>query len=127
MVAGDGLAVPGATGGSTSPIPVPADGSVDKSYIEVPRERLGETLTVSGFLTTVGLEQLDDIFDREKITMDILVEMNHDDLKEIGITAYGHRHKIIKGIEKLLAAYGELFGLLSNLFINRVHNAVISG
>jgi tankyrase len=88
---------------------------VDKAYMEVPGDRLGEALTVSGFLATVGLEQLEDIFDREKITMDILVEMNHDDLKEIGITAYGHRHKIIKGIEKLLSAYG-MFNMF-NMFL----------
>ena len=106
MVAADGLAVPGATGGSTSPIPMAADGAVDKGYVEVPGERMGEALNVPGFLATLALEQLEEIFEREKITMDILVEMSHDDLKEIGITAYGHRHKIIKAIEKLLSAYG---------------------
>lgn len=28
--------------------------------------------------------------------------MGHEELKEIGINAYGHRHKLIKGIERLL-------------------------
>ena len=36
-----------------------------------------------------------------QITMDILVDMGHEELKEIGINAYGHRHKIIKGMERL--------------------------
>ena len=39
-------------------------------------------------------------FEREKINMEILAEMSNEQLKEIGIDAYGARHKIIKGIEK---------------------------
>ena len=38
--------------------------------------------------------------------MDILVEMGHDELKDVGINAYGHRHKILKGVEKLIAIHG---------------------
>ena len=37
-----------------------------------------------------------------QISVDVLVEMGHRELKEIGINAYGHRHKLIKGIERLL-------------------------
>lgn len=29
--------------------------------------------------------------------------MGHRELKEIGIIAYGHRHKIIKGVERLIS------------------------
>lgn len=52
-------------------------------------------------------QNLRDIFDREQITMDILAEMGHDELKDIGINAYGHRHKIVKGVEKMLAHSGQ--------------------
>uniref|UniRef100_A0A8B9KW30 Poly [ADP-ribose] polymerase n=1 Tax=Astyanax mexicanus TaxID=7994 RepID=A0A8B9KW30_ASTMX len=38
------------------------------------------------------------------ITLDVLVEMGHKELKEIGISAYGHRHKIIRGVERLISA-----------------------
>ena len=62
-------------------------------------ERSVDNISVSSFLTSVGLEQLRDIFEKEQITMDILVEMGHDELKDIGINAYGHRHKILKGLE----------------------------
>ena len=34
--------------------------------------------------------------------MDILAEMGHEDLKQIGIHAYGHRHKLIKVKSKIL-------------------------
>lgn len=58
--------------------------------------------SVSKFLLSLNLEHLLEIFDREQITLDILAEMNHEDLKQIGISAYGFRHKLIKGINKLL-------------------------
>ncbi|XP_078310376.1 poly [ADP-ribose] polymerase tankyrase-1-like [Crassostrea virginica] len=67
-------------------------------------ERGIDSMSVSAFLNSVGLEQLVCVFDKEQITMDILVEMGHDELKEIGINAYGHRHKILKGLEKLAAS-----------------------
>lgn len=37
-----------------------------------------------------------------QISLDVLADMGHEELKEIGINAYGHRHKLIKGIERLL-------------------------
>lgn len=46
-----------------------------------------------GWLTLVCLQ----------ITLDVLVEMGHKELKEIGINAYGHRHKIIKGVERFIS------------------------
>uniref|UniRef100_A0A3B3QHP8 Poly [ADP-ribose] polymerase n=1 Tax=Paramormyrops kingsleyae TaxID=1676925 RepID=A0A3B3QHP8_9TELE len=54
------------------------------------------------FLKSLGLEHLRDIFEREQITLDVLADMGHEELKEIGINAYGHRHKLIKGMERLL-------------------------
>lgn len=65
-----------------------------------------ENLSVAKFLEDIGLACLHDIFDKEQITMDVLVEMGHDELKDIGISAYGHRHKILKRIERLSLLYG---------------------
>ena len=45
-----------------------------------------------------------------QITMDVLVEMGQEQLKEIGITAYGHRHKILKGVKERLAGVGCTIG-----------------
>ncbi|KAL1122657.1 hypothetical protein AAG570_002984 [Ranatra chinensis] len=61
----------------------------------------GQITTLSGFLTSFGLEHLIEALEREQITLDILAEMGHEDLKQVGVSAYGYRHKIIKGIEKL--------------------------
>ncbi|XP_072095410.1 poly [ADP-ribose] polymerase tankyrase-2 isoform X4 [Mobula birostris] len=63
----------------------------------------GIHMTINQFLRNLGLEHLCDIFEKEQITLDVLVEMGHKELKEIGINAYGHRHKIIKGVERLIA------------------------
>ena len=59
------------------------------------------------------MSQLREIFDREHISVDILAEMGHEDLKQIGITAFGHRHKLIKGLEKLLSGNGESYRTVS--------------
>ncbi|BFY98557.1 hypothetical protein BsWGS_01597 [Bradybaena similaris] len=90
----------GAVGGTSQT----GDGCVDRSIGE--GERSIDCISVSSFLSSVGLEQLRDIFEKEQITMDILVEMGHEELKEVGINAYGHRHKILKGVEKLIASKG---------------------
>lgn len=48
------------------------------------------------------------MFEREQITLEILVEMSHDDLKQVGVNAYGYRHKILKGIAQLRSTAGEI-------------------
>lgn len=60
--------------------------------------------TVPAFLTSLGLDFLIETLMREHITLDILAEMDHEGLKQIGVTAYGHRHKILKGIEKWIVS-----------------------
>ncbi|XP_065142847.1 poly [ADP-ribose] polymerase tankyrase-1 isoform X4 [Paramisgurnus dabryanus] len=86
------LAVPGASG--------PADGATGSDRKEGEIAILD--MNISQFLKSLCLEHLRDIFEREMITLDVLADMGHEELKEIGINAYGHRHKLIKGIERLL-------------------------
>uniref|UniRef100_A0A4W4GAK0 Poly [ADP-ribose] polymerase n=1 Tax=Electrophorus electricus TaxID=8005 RepID=A0A4W4GAK0_ELEEL len=80
---------------AASAAPGPADGATGAERKE------GENMEHQ-FLKSLGLEHLRDIFEREQITLDVLADMGHEELKEIGINAYGHRHKLIKGIERLL-------------------------
>lgn len=56
---------------------------------------------------SLQLEQLIELFDREQITLEILAEMGHEDLKQVGVSAYGFRHKILKGIAQLRATTGK--------------------
>ncbi|XP_043469121.1 poly [ADP-ribose] polymerase tankyrase isoform X1 [Leptopilina heterotoma] len=59
---------------------------------------------ISGFLQSLGLDHLLELFEHEQITLDILAEMGHEDLKDVGVNAYGYRHKLIKGMDKLLSS-----------------------
>ncbi|ELW66702.1 Tankyrase-2 [Tupaia chinensis] len=75
------------------------EGATSLEKKEVP----GVDFSITQFVRNLGLEHLMDIFEREQITLDVLVEMGHKELKEIGINAYGHRHKLIKGVERLIS------------------------
>lgn len=60
------------------------------------------TISMQEFLTSLHLPHLIEIFEKEMISIDILAEMGHEELKQIGVQAYGHRHKLLKAVEKLL-------------------------
>lgn len=47
----------------------------------------------------IGLTGLKELFQREKITLDILSEMDHSAMKDLGILAYGDRHRLIKELK----------------------------
>lgn len=74
-----------------------ADGCCSSAKMEGGDGEVDNICSVPNFLTSLSLEHLLDIFEREQITLDILAEMSHEDLKQIGISAYGVRHKLIKG------------------------------
>ena len=44
--------------------------------------------------------------------------MGHEDLKQIGITAFGHRHKLIKGLEKLMSGNGNYNSFIEYFDVN---------
>lgn len=67
---------------------------------------------MSLYICSLQLDHLIDLFEREQITLEILAEMGHEDLKQVGISAYGFRHKILKGIAHLRATTG--LGLMPN-------------
>lgn len=53
--------------------------------------------SVADFLVSVELSSLCELFEKEEVdTMEIIMEMGHLELRELGVLAYGHRHKIIK-------------------------------
>ena len=43
-----------------------------------------------------------------QISRDVLVDISHEELKEIGIHAFGHRHKILKAVKEKLSGLPEL-------------------
>ncbi|KAJ8264368.1 hypothetical protein GJAV_G00148350 [Gymnothorax javanicus] len=96
-------AIDSQTGSFPELLPLLAPSADGPSCSEQKEEVPGVDLSISQFLHNLGLQHLLEIFEREQITLDVLIEMGHKELKEIGINAYGHRHKIIKGVERLIA------------------------
>ncbi|KAL3319329.1 hypothetical protein Ciccas_002011 [Cichlidogyrus casuarinus] len=60
------------------------------------------------FLSSLGLAHLIELFEREQVTLEIVCEMGHEELKELGVTAYGLRHKIVKGVHKWKGRQGSI-------------------
>ncbi|XP_032087505.1 poly [ADP-ribose] polymerase tankyrase-2 isoform X3 [Thamnophis elegans] len=89
--------------GSFSELSVVNTNSAEGAASLEKKEVLSVDFSINQFVRNLGLEHLIDILEREQITLDVLVEMGHRELKEIGINAYGHRHKIIKGVERLIS------------------------
>jgi predicted ATPase/class 3 adenylate cyclase len=62
-----------------------------------------EQLSIEEWLTALGLGQYTAAFDVNGVDEDVLPLLTADDLKEIGVTAVGHRRKILKAIAALQA------------------------
>ncbi|KAK9703982.1 Poly(ADP-ribose) polymerase catalytic domain [Popillia japonica] len=106
------LSVPVSSRNSLS-LPVP-EGCCSNATVKLETGMQNVGMSVASFLANLNLEHLFEIFEREQITLDILAEMGHEDLKQVGITAYGFRHKLIKGMERLMASCGALWPTPSN-------------
>ena len=65
--------------------------------------RQGLDPETEAFLADIGLDNTDikEKFVKEHITLDLLKTMNFDHLGKIGITSFGHKHRIITEIKKL--------------------------
>lgn len=85
----------------------PAQGAESEFDAAAQEKNRQESITsVAAFLNDLELSHLLDIFERELITLEILYEMGHEDLKQIGVIPYGYRHKIMKGIRQLRQSEG---------------------
>lgn len=74
--------------------------------VESTSEDKSDYCDVASFLAKLKLEHLNELFEREQITLEILAEMGHDDLKAVGVSAYGYRHKILKAIAAMRSSRG---------------------
>ena len=51
--------------------------------------------SIRDWLTAIGLDQYVAVFEANDIDTDILPELDHDALKDIGIASAGHRLRIL--------------------------------
>lgn len=75
-----------------------------------PASALSTSESLQTFLSSIGLEQLTPVLEREQITVDILSEMSHEDLRAVGVAAYGHRHRLLKAARHSLQSTSEWYG-----------------
>src|ERR1700757_637480 len=61
-------------------------------------------MDVAAWLRGLGLERYEAAFRENEIDWAVLPELTADDLKDIGVTAVGHRRKLLAAIAVLLAA-----------------------
>jgi len=63
-------------------------------------------MDIGGWLRGLGLEQYEQAFRENEIDLRVLPELTADDLKELGVTAIGHRRLLLKAIADLAAGAG---------------------
>lgn len=51
---------------------------------------------MEAFLKSLQLEHLAEIFRKQEVTLKMIPELTHDNLKDMGISKFGHRHKLLK-------------------------------
>ncbi|KAK6112466.1 Ankyrin repeats (3 copies) family protein [Brugia pahangi] len=71
--------------------------------------------SMEDYLRSIGLSSLSNLFAKEKITLDVLAIMTHDDLKAIGIDAFGTRFRLLKNIGKCIRKSNESRNSPSNV------------
>src|SRR5215831_9195218 len=63
-------------------------------------------MDIAGWLRGLGLERYGQAFRENEIDLRVLPELTADDLKELGVTAIGHRRLLLKAIAHLAAGAG---------------------
>ncbi|KAK9475460.1 uncharacterized protein V1510DRAFT_349375, partial [Dipodascopsis tothii] len=64
------------------------------------------TADVSNWLIRLGLRQYEPSFSENDISGDVLVHLDHESLKELGVVAVGHRLQILKSVYNIKIAQG---------------------
>jgi class 3 adenylate cyclase len=60
-------------------------------------------MDIGGWLRSLGLEEYEEVFRENKITEKVLPKLTAEDLKELGVTALGHRRILLDAIADLQA------------------------
>lgn len=58
-------------------------------------------MDIADWLRTLGLEQYEAAFHENAVDADLLPSLTAEDLKDLGITAVGHRRRLLDAIAKL--------------------------
>ena len=67
-------------------------------------------MDIGQWLRDLGLQSYEQAFRDNGVDLDVLPRLTADDLKEIGVSAVGHRRKILDAVGELEAARPEAAG-----------------
>ena len=67
-------------------------------------------MDIGQWLRGLGLQSYEEAFRTNGVDLDVLPHLTADDLKEIGVSAVGHRRKILDAVSELMAAPAETAG-----------------
>lgn len=87
-----------------------------------PASALSISESLHALLASCGLEQLAPVLEREQITVDILYEMSHEDLRAVGVAAYGHRYRLLKAARQHVQAHNEWYGGTTFMEVSATHD-----
>src|SRR5215469_7966912 len=65
-------------------------------------------MDIGSWLRRLGLERYEQAFRGNEIDLRVLPELTADDLKDLGVTAIGHRRLMLKAIADLAAGAGRV-------------------
>jgi class 3 adenylate cyclase len=65
-------------------------------------------LDVDGWLRGIGLAQYAEMFRANDIDGELLGRLTNDDLKDLGVTSFGHRKRLLEAIAALVAVPGAI-------------------
>jgi tankyrase len=60
-----------------------------------------EDVDVSSLLQRIGEDSLIPLFSEQRVTMEMLMDLGHADLREVGVTIFGQRHKILAEVARM--------------------------
>ncbi|XP_056006599.1 uncharacterized protein LOC125659290 [Ostrea edulis] len=85
------------------------EGSDDKDDDTTDRKKTPEfeDKVVSKLLRRIGEKSLIPLFSQQRITMEMLMDLSHADLREVGIDIFGQRHKILTEVARLKRERGQ--------------------
>ena len=63
-------------------------------------------MDIDGWLRGIGLAQYAEMFRANDIDGELLGRLTNDDLKDLGVTSFGHRKRLLEGIAALVAVPG---------------------
>jgi hypothetical protein len=72
---------------------------------------------ISGLFRLLGVEQYIEAFEKEEVDLMTFVSLTDEDLKELGVTTFGARKKMMNAMKELQFIHGQTSSLSTNIHL----------